>query len=283
MDRRGDIRTALIYDSALISRIHETYHDFLRSFSRTGDVGSVGHRLLSVFVFYFTSRIIHKSGLTPGEELVPRSACKSPVSSRQRVRLLLSSLAIPFLKELVDTSGNRTRYSQLILRVVSDGYFFFSPAARTTSLIEHWLFPKDCQGDSPSPHVKLSGYIFKLAGLAVAVKCIEDLHRIVARKNTVHEMPIDAHPLPAHDGKDVMKPTCGNCPICMSEIERPTASICGHIFCWDCSMSWVVPDGKPCPICRTVSHPQDLLPLVNYAPSKTEWRPFWTKPFIIQS
>jgi len=289
VDRRGDILTGLIYDSALISRIHEMYTQFVRSFSRRGDVGVIGDRFIVLSVYYVLSRIIHKSGLTPGEELVPNSACKSPRTARQRVRLLVASLAIPFVKDIVlpsldrESPSNITTFLRVIMRLLSDGYFFLNSRARTASVIEDRIFPTECIGDSKTAHVRLPSYIFKLAGIAVIVKCIEDVYGIISRnKQKLKPLTLVDRVMeldPASDSVD--KPSCGDCAICMCQIDRPAAGICGHVFCWECSMSWGVPDGKPCPICRTVSRPQDLLPLADYAPSKAEWNPFWTRPFIL--
>jgi hypothetical protein len=88
---------------------------------------------------------------------------------------------------------------------------------------------------------------------------------------------------PISDCTDEHRPSSGTCPVCMCEIDHPTATVCGHVFCWDCSMSWTSIDGSPCPVCRTVSYHQDLLPLSAYAPTSSDWKPFWTRPFILDS
>src|SRR2546423_4562340 len=55
------------------------------------------------------------------------------------------------------------------------------------------------------------------------------------------------------------------CPLCLDPMKDPTASECGHLFCWTCILRWTgesVGHGE-CPICRGRCGREGLLRLAG--------------------
>jgi peroxin-10 len=53
------------------------------------------------------------------------------------------------------------------------------------------------------------------------------------------------------------------CLLCMDERKDTSATLCGHLFCWDCITKYLQTK-ESCPFCRAVCLPQQVIFLQNY-------------------
>ena len=281
-DIRSDVLAALVYDSALISRLHEMVNRVLRTIVHGRGNGFAYNRISSVILYYALCRLLHPSARTVGEELSPNVFIRSTKSKFIRMRLFVASIAFPLFSDVL-VSHLRERFpklgsiSELISSFIGDVYLLLNPHATASSLIEDYLTPVK-PNTSAESQIVIPKYLLSLCGVISLTRALGKAYTVlgsVKQPTALTELISDCN--------DDHRPSSGTCPVCMCEIDHPTATVCGHVFCWECCVSWTSIDGSPCPVCRTVSYPQDLLPLSAYAPTSAEWKPFWTRPFILDS
>jgi len=51
------------------------------------------------------------------------------------------------------------------------------------------------------------------------------------------------------------------CNICLSGVEEPVVTRCGHLFCWPCLYRWLHSNHPDCPVCKAGVTPENVIPL----------------------
>lgn len=285
MDRdvRGDLLAAQVYDMSLVSKIHDQLVSLCLLFQRGGRA-SVPNRVFSAILYFTASRIFHPSGMTVGEEI--GEIVTLNLDMRKRMRLfagsIMSSLFTDCVLANLEESNPEIKKVCEIFLALNDAWFFLSRKPSSP------FFPEGLVRPRPVPllqdsRLDIPKYVRYMAGLSYLAKALNAskklLYPVSAQKafNSAYLEDPKMEKLPMRR----LNWTSGTCAVCMGDMSEPTATVCGHVFCWSCIQEWTSEDGSPCPKCRTVSHPQELLSLVNYAPSHTPWEPFWNKPVIL--
>jgi len=60
-----------------------------------------------------------------------------------------------------------------------------------------------------------------------------------------------------------------DCSICLSEVEVPVVTQCGHLFCWGCLYGWGC-KSNICPVCKTMCSLSTVIPIYSKGASTAE-------------
>ncbi len=52
-----------------------------------------------------------------------------------------------------------------------------------------------------------------------------------------------------------------DCNVCLSAVEDPVVTLCGHLYCWSCLYRWLTTGHSACPVCKAGVTKENVIPL----------------------
>ncbi|ORY81460.1 Pex12 amino terminal region-domain-containing protein [Protomyces lactucae-debilis] len=207
---------------------------------------------------------------------------KSLPSARRRAAFVASSTLVPYIlhkswpqvkRKISSRLGTESRIGRVFEKAVSSptlqtlanlhlALFYFTGAyytitRRLTGL--RYIFTRKMEHSSERVGYEVLGFLILLR---MGFPIISSLLPASSSKEiwqTSAEAPVqidleDTSRMPFLDEQG------RKCTLCLSDMQDPTATSCGHLFCWTCISEWT--RSKPeCPLCRQTAHCSHLLPL----------------------